>query len=264
MIYCIIIKNIPEENMKIATINQRCVWDKDEEQSFIHRGIFLCDKIEKEKPDVIGFQEITPLTLPVLKRLLPEYEFVGQFRSADYDKEGLFTAVRKETCDILGFETIWLSPTPYVAGSRFEEQSHCPRICLEAKIRHRESNTVFRLYNVHLDHVSDKARILGMGVVFDFVDSFKDGAPVVILGDFNAEPDSETIEMCGERKDLCDITSHIPVTFHGFGKRDPVKIDYIYMSNELADRVKETKAWEDSINGIYLSDHYPVCAELEV
>ena len=250
--------------MKIATINQRCVYNKDETQSFIHRGIFLCDKIESEKPDVIGFQEVTPMTVKVLKGLLPEYDFVGQFRTENYDGEGLFTAVRKDTCDILGFETIWLSPTPYEAGSRFEEQSKFPRICVQTKIRHRESGKVFRLYNVHLDHVSDKARILGMGVVFDFADSFRDRAPIVILGDFNAEPGSETIEICNARKELCDVTSNIPASFHGFGQRTPVKIDYIYMSRELADLVKETKTWEDQINGIYLSDHYPICTELEL
>ena len=249
--------------MKIATINQRCVYNRDGNQSFVHRGIFLCDKIESENPDVIGFQEVTPISIKVLEKLLPEYAFVGQFRTAKYDGEGLFTAVRKETCDILGFETIWLSPTPYVAGSRFENQSEYPRICLETKIRHRESGKIFRLYNLHLDHVSDEARILGMEVAFDFIDSFKDGAPIVVLGDFNAEPDSKTIEMCNARKDICDVTSHIPVTFHGFGKCDTMKIDYIYLSNELADWVKNTVAWEDKINDVSLSDHYPICTELE-
>ena len=250
--------------MKIATINQRCVYNKDGINSFIHRGIFLCDKINEQMPDVIGFQEITPKTKPVLERLLPDYVFVGQFRTAKYDTEGLFTAVRKDTCDILGFESIWLSPTPYEAGSRFEEQSQYPRICLQTKIRHKESGKIFRLYNLHLDHVSDTAKTLGMRVALDFIDSFKDGAPVVILGDFNAAPDSETIKMCNARKDIRDLTSHIPVTFHGFGLRDSLKIDYIYMSHELADRVTKTEPWTDSINGIFLSDHYPICAELEL
>ena len=35
------------------------------------------------------------------------------------------------------------------------------------------------------------------------------------------------------------------------------------MSDELAKNVKSVSAWEDEMNGIYLSDHYPVCAELE-
>lgn len=249
--------------MKIATINQRCVYKKDGNQSFIHRGIFLCDKIKEEAPDVIGFQEITTGSLKVLEKLLPEYIFVGQFRSENYDGEGLFTAVRKDTCSLLGFETVWLSPTPYVPGSRYENQSHCPRICVEAKIRHNESGKVFRLYNLHLDHISDEARILGMEAAFKFVDSFKDGAPIVILGDFNAKPDSKTIEMCNAQKDMRDVTKNIPVTFHGYGQQ-AIKIDYIYMSTELAEKVTSVEAWTDKSYDIWLSDHYPVCAELEL
>lgn len=255
--------------MKIATINQRCVYKKDGNQSFIHRAVFLCDKIEQEAPDVIGFQEVTPDSIKVLQKLMPEYVFAGQFRTEKYDGEGLFTAVRKDTCDLLGFETIWLSPTPYVAGSRFENQSNCPRICVEAKVRHKISGKVFRLYNLHLDHISDEARILGMEAAFKFVDSFNDGAPVVILGDFNAYPDSKTMAMCNARADIRDVTSHIPATFHNFGKDInngngvDKKIDYIYMTNELADAVTKVEAWTDKSYDIWLSDHYPVCAELE-
>lgn len=249
--------------MKIATINQRCVYNRDGIQSFIHRGVFLCDKIEAEAPDVIGFQEVTPQTLKVLERLLPEYVFVGQFRSENYDGEGLFTAVRRSTCTVLGFETIWLSPTPYVPGSRYENQSKYPRICVETKVLHRASKRVFRLYNVHLDHISEEAKRLGIEQTLGFIDSFKDGAPVVLLGDFNALPESETMKKCNAREDLRDVTADISVTSHGYGQRAN-KIDYIYMSNELADRVVKVEAWTEKSADIWLSDHYPVCAELDL
>lgn len=249
--------------MKIASINQRCVYKKDGNQSFIHRAVFLCDKISAEAPDVIGFQEVTEESVKVLERLLPEYTFVGQFRGADYRGEGLYTAVRKESCTLLGFETVWLSPTPYEPGSRFEDQSPYPRICVEAKILHRASGRVMRLYNLHLDHISESARVLGIKAAFDFIDSFKDGAPVVMLGDFNAEPDSKTIEMCNAREGMRNVTANIPVTFHGYGKSS-IKIDYIYMSDELADSVCEAKAWTDQSYDIWLSDHYPICAELKM
>jgi len=34
------------------------------------------------------------------------------------------------------------------------------------------------------------------------------------------------------------------------------------MSDELVQAINTVEAWTDEINGIYLSDHYPVCAEL--
>ena len=251
------------KNLKIATYNLRCVYNKDGINSFIHRAVLAADKIEDEKPDVIGFQEITPKNLTVMEKLLPEYSFVGQFRSASFDTEGLYVAVRKESCMLLGFESVWLSPTPYVPGSRFEDQSHCPRICVQAKIRHIESGKIFRVFNIHLDHISESARVLGISSVFEFIDSFNDGAPIALLGDFNAHPDSDTVALCNARKGLRDVTANIPTTFHNYGKTSE-KIDYIYLSGELADSVAEVNAWTDEINGIYLSDHYPVCAEIVI
>ena len=249
--------------MKIVTYNLRCVYDRDGINSFVHRAVALCDKIQSEKPEVIGFQEIVPKNLAVLEKLLPEYLFVGQFRNADYLGEGVFVALRKESCTLLGLETVWLSPTPYVAGSRFENQSKYPRICTAVKIRHIESGKIFRVFDLHLDHISEEARVLGIKAALKFVDSFADNAPKVILGDFNAEPDSEAIAMCNAREDISDVTDNIKVTFHGYGTT-AIKIDYIYMEKELAEAVKKVEAWTDERNGVYLSDHYPVCAELEL
>ena len=42
------------------------------------------------------------------------------------------------------------------------------------------------------------------------------------------------------------------------------KGEIIFLSEELLGNVISTSAWEDKVNGIYLSDHYPVCAELKL
>lgn len=257
-----------DNKISIVTFNVRCVWDTvDGINNFIHRGTFICNRIHSENPDVISFQEVVPPILDFLKRNLPEYDFYGQYRSANYDGEGLFTAIKKERFDVVGFETIWLSPTPYISGSRYENQSPCPRICSMTQLRHKKSDRLIRVYNLHLDHASDEARVLGMETVLKFVDEYnaKLQIPSVILGDFNAEPDSKTIDMCNSRRDFKDVTADIPVTFHNFGKMEKgVKIDYIYVSTELTETVESVKAWVDQINGVYLSDHYPVCAKFEI
>ncbi|MBR4887988.1 MAG: endonuclease/exonuclease/phosphatase family protein [Clostridia bacterium] len=251
--------------MKITTYNLRCVYDKDGANSFIHRVGMIYDKIKAEQPDVIAFQEVVPQELEVLEKLLTEYSWVGQARDTDYDGEGLFTAVRKETCQLLGFETIWLSPTPYLPGSRYAHQSDCPRICVQALVRHKQSKTVLRVFNLHLDHISAEARVAGIQAALDFTESYhsRDGHPVVILGDFNALPEEESITICNNHPGIQDVTANIAGTFHNFGRRTPPpKIDYIYMSDVLAEKVQQVQTWEDEKNGIYLSDHYPVCAEL--
>ncbi|MBQ7294224.1 MAG: endonuclease/exonuclease/phosphatase family protein [Clostridia bacterium] len=244
--------------MKIVTFNIRCLYcGKDGINSFVHRAVMLCDKINAEKPDVVGFQEITADILSVLEKLLPDYLLVGQLRGADYNGEGLYTAIRKESVSLLGLETVWLSPTPYVPGSRFENQSDCPRICVATKLLFKESGRVMRVFNIHLDHISEEARMLGIKAAFEFADGFKDGAETVFLGDFNAKPDSDTVAYCNAR--LVDLTKKIEVSFHGYGKT-AVKIDYIYTSEEVAAGVTDVYAWTDEKHGIYLSDHYPICA----
>ena len=252
----------------IVSYNIRTIYDGcDGINNFIHRAGFVNDKIVTEKPDIIGFQEIKQQHKDLLDKLLPEYQIVGHLRNENYDGEGVYTAVRKDKYQILGFETRWLSPTPFVPGSRYENQSVCPRTCIMTLVRHLETGKVFRVYNLHLDHISDEARVLGIQSAFGFIDEMNEKykLPFALLGDFNARPESETIRLCNSREDMKDVTSHIPTTFHQFGTmEEDVKIDYIYMSGEFADKVSEVKIWDDEKYGIYLSDHYPICAEFEL
>ena len=62
--------------MKITTFNLRCVYRGDGINSFVHRAVPLCDKINEEKPDVIAFQEVTVDSLRILEKLLTEYILV--------------------------------------------------------------------------------------------------------------------------------------------------------------------------------------------
>ena len=251
--------------MKIVTFNIRCLYIGDGINSFIHRAGIIYDTITREKPDVIAFQEFKDHHLTMLSRLLPEYDYIGHFRDADYGGEGVYTAVRRDTCHVLGSENVWLSPTPYVPGSRFENQSTCPRTVLQTQILHKESGRVFRVFNTHLDHAVEEARVLGMKAALSFVDECqaKRELPFVLLGDFNAEPDSETIALLRTRSDMRDVTEDVTTTFHDFGKRS-WKIDYIYLSHDLVDSVVSVTPWTDERDGIYLSDHYPVCAEINM
>lgn len=255
-----------KDNLKVVTFNIRCVWKGcvDGINGFIHRAGMIYEKVMNELPDVILFQELTQEHLELLKRMLPEYSFFGHFREEDFTGEGIYTAARDERIQVLGFDSYWISPTPYVPGSRFENQSVCPRTCLTLKIRDRLTNKVFKAVNLHLDHISDEARIAGIHMVLDriYEDKQQDDIPVLIGGDFNALPDSETIKYCNGYKKikLSDVTDKIETTFHNYGKIKE-KIDYIYVTESLKNVVKSVYVWDDSDEGIYLSDHYPICVE---
>ncbi len=251
--------------IKIVTWNIRYDTDGDGINSFSGRAGLIKNKIKAEMPEVIALQEVVNTSRASLEKMLPEYYLLGMMRSKIFDNEGLYVAVRKDAFEVIGFESVWLSPEPYTPGSRYPDQSPCPRICTMMYLRHRESNFRMRVFNLHLDHISEEARVLGMRAALDFVDSYnaKENLPAVILGDFNATPDSDVIAMVKSHDNLCDVTADVPFTFHNYGK-DQLKIDYIFLSPSLEDKACSVAVWRDEENGIYLSDHYPVCVTIEI
>jgi len=241
--------------LKIATFNLRCNVKADGINMFDFRKGLILDKIIAEQPDIIGFQEMTPPMRDFLKRHLIGYNIIGRSRTIDYQGEHVDIAYKTNTIDLHALDYFWLSPTPDVPGSRYEDQSSCPRITTSGIFKHVESKNTFRVYNTHLDHVGESARILGMKqlcdkIIFDM--------PVFVTGDMNALPDSAPIQIACNL--LTDLTKNIPSSFHGFGTYENHKIDYIFSNLKS---VFETVAWTDETNGIYLSDHYPLSVVID-
>ena len=248
-------------NFKIATYNLRCNTKHDQINMFdIRKGLVL-DKIMKESPDIIGFQEMLPQMHEFLKRHLTGYTIVGRSRGADYNDEHVDIAFKNDTIELFGLDFFWLSPTPYVPGSRYLVQSPCPRITTSGMFKHKDIATPFRVYNTHLDHVGEPARVLGMTQILDKIarDNKKIELPVFLTGDMNAVPDSETIRMAANY--LVDITTSIPESFHGFNEKYSGKIDYIFTDTETAKVPHTVKSWHECTFGVYLSDHDPISAE---
>lgn len=253
-------------SIKIVSFNLRCAWDDDGINCFLNRAGRIIDKINTEKPEVIGFQEATDKNIKFLKSALCDYDIFFNQRDKNFGGEGLAIAIRRDSVTLLALDFFWLSETPYTPGSRYAIQSPCPRVSQTAILKTAD-NKLFRVYNNHLDHESDEARILGIKQVMERValDKSRIDLPFFILGDFNAFPDSETIAFCNTYADpkLVDITSHIECSFHAYGTYSS-KIDYIYTDVETAKAVKAVEPWTDEREGVYLSDHYPICAELEI
>lgn len=254
-------------SVKIVTFNLRSQYTGDGINAFIHRAGLIYEKIKHENPDIIAFQEVIEPHFELLPKLMPDYTFLGQFREADYTGEGVFTAIRTADWTPIFYDVFWISPTPHVPASRFEDQSHCPRICVVTGLRHKKSGKLIRVCNIHLDHVGESARVKGIRCVLEKIAEYEKelSMATVLLGDFNAEPGSETIRVTDActKPVLHDLTLDIPSTFHGYGDYAPGKIDYIYVSESLKDVCQSVTAWEDEHCGIYLSDHYPICAEFD-
>ena len=137
--------------MKFVTFNIRCDFGQDGANNFIYRRPLILEKIRQEKPDIIGFQEVLPHVAAWLKENLTEYYIAGCGREKDLTGEAMIIAYRKERFQSVSLETFWLSPTPYVPGSRYPVQSMCPRTATDVVFEDMETGKVFRVINTHLD-----------------------------------------------------------------------------------------------------------------
>lgn len=249
--------------MKVVTFNIRGDFGVDGANDFCHRKPLILDKIAKEAPDVIGFQEVLPHVADWLRQALPGYCVVGCGREAKLDGEQMTVAFRQDRYGLIEMRTFWLSPTPCQPGSRYAEQSGCPRTATELLLQEYATGKVVRVVNTHLDHRGTQARRLGLGQVLRHISEAElfPEAPVILMGDFNAAPDSEEMQIFAAWPDYTSAAADVGPTFHDFMRAgEPVQIDYIFIRGAAA--VRSACKWTEERGGVYLSDHYPVCAEI--
>lgn len=251
--------------MKFVTFNIRCDHGHDKENNFVFRKPLIVKKLEQEKADILCFQEVVPHVGKWLRDTLTDYIVVGCGRGVDLRDEEVTVAFRKTRFNLMEMQSYWLSPTPYVPGSRYPEQSNCPRICTELVLEDLEEKKVFRVVNTHLDHVGSLARKLGLSQILNHLAEVQlcPDAPVIVTGDFNAEPDSEEIALISNHPGFSNATKGIGTTYHNFlapGVEN--SIDYIFIKGAIA--CDSVTKWTDVENGVCLSDHYPVCAQLHL
>ena len=178
---------------------------------------------------------------------------------------------------MVSMDTFWLSSTPKIPESRYDgsDQSDCARIATAVILKPIDSAELLLFINTHTDHQGTLARKLASAQLLEYAS--QKGIATVITGDFNAAPDSTEIKMITANKvfPMVDATAGVESTFHAFGKLksdkyyvdkfgdQPEKIDYIFTN--LPTDVNESYALSsEPIDGIYISDHCPVVAFVEM
>ena len=247
--------------IKVFSFNLRIISEKDGDNIFFNRKKGVIDAITAHAPHLIGFQEANDYMREFLCANLKDYTLIGCGRNFDYRGEGTPLAFRNDKFELIRAESFWLSPTPTAPGSRFEDQSPCPRIAVAALLNPIGEGEPFWFINTHLDHKSSSARVLGVAMLCEYIS--KKNEKFVLTGDFNASPETDEIKLITEK--YTDATKGIGATFHGFGKKEPEnarQIDYIFTNMDTD--IRESFALrQEPKNGIYLSDHHPVCAFLK-
>ena len=251
------------ENITIMSCNVRCLNPTDlGKKSWFYRADLLVSDIVQQAPGIIGFQEATRWQYQYLVDTLSGYGSVIDYRDNTMMSEGCHKFYNEALYELKQKGSFWLSETPEVMSKNWG--SACYRICSYVILTEKASGLSFVVFNTHLDHVSDEARIKGIGVVLDKIAQFG-GLPAVIMGDFNAVEGSETYKSVTQ--DFLDARyeaaeTRDSYTYQNWGNLENAKrLDY-FMISKTGWQALRYAVVDPVRDGIYTSDHCPIVLEL--
>ena len=250
----------------LMSFNVRFQTPDDGEQQFMNRVGFLTDYLKEIQPDVCGLQELShTMRLEILKRM-PGYGILGGGGRKDRRGETSVILYKEERLMPERVFTEVLSYESHVPGTSYGgDQSDCPRLLTSADFVPFDSGEVFRFMNTHLDHIGANARKLELAQVLRFFVEQQAirPMPTILTGDFNMLPDAEAMKLIDDQGAFTDLSKDVPGTFHFFGKlAEPKKIDYIFGAGQF--ECCSVRLDHKMRDGLYLSDHDPVIAEVRL
>lgn len=249
-------------SLKILSQNVMC-WGVEGKSSFEMRRPLMQRAVRESGADIIGFQEVTPVWKEYFDKDLSDFEHYLVYRS-EKNPEGTPIYWNPARVEMLNCGHFWLSETPTVSSLGWD--ARCVRITCWALFRELESGSQFAFVNTHLDHVGMTAQVKGIEQICAFIrQRFGDDMPLILTGDFNAQPDSRVIAVTDtllqDARSAAKTTTD-GITFHGFGEHAPIIIDYIYLSRNIGcDRFEIVDIHDDKT---VQSDHYGVLAHLNI
>jgi len=256
------------QSLRLMTYNIRLELASDGENDWNHRKERLTDQIKFYEPDIFGVQEATPNQVNNLATLLPQYSFVGIGRDGLGKGESSNIYYKKERFLLISTNTFWLSETPDTISRGWD--AACNRVCTYALLKDLETKKILWVFNTHLDHIGEEARTKGINLILSEIHKLnKKNYPVIFMGDFNSEPNTDRIAELRKVMDDCrEVSEEKPFgptgTFNGFKFNEPVNtlIDYIFISKNSNLKVKKYAVLSDSKDLRYPSDHLPVYVEI--
>ncbi len=261
---------LSQETIRLMTYNIKLDYPKEGENSWNNRKDWMLGQIQFYAPDIFGVQEAMPNQMTYMDSTLTSYSFVGVGRD-DGENEGEFSAIfyNVNKFKILESATFWLSQTPDKVSMGWD--AVCNRVCTYALFEDLESKKQFWVFNTHFDHVGKEARKNSVALILEKIKHLNSkNRPLVLMGDFNLEPETEPIQtiktLLNDSKEVSVIKPFGPSgTFNNFEFDKPVtrRIDFIFVSKNNI-RVNKYAILSDSKDLKYPSDHLPVFVEIEL
>lgn len=264
-----------QKNKAIDAMSFNIRYDNPEDgkQNWQHRKENVVRMIHFYDLDIIGLQEVLVTQLNYLKDNLRHYKTVGVGRE-DGKEKGEFAPIfyRKTRFKMVQSGTFWLSETPEVISKGWD--ASLERIATWAIFRDKLTKKKFLFMNTHFDHIGEIARLESAKLLQKKSIELGENLPLILTGDFNLVPESMGIKTLIEPNGKHTLVNSSAVatlkygpdwTTCGFDHR-PFEarkvIDYIFVKRFK--KVIRYAVFSEQLNDIFLSDHCPVFAQVEL
>lgn len=254
--------NVMSFNIRVQTDDDKGV------KNWSNRRTHIYEYLKESNADVICMQEVTQSQAEDLQNGLDgTYEVVYYARENSGNPEGLAVCYNNAEFDLVEKNMFWLSETPDKMSKGWGANYY--RICVNLLLKHKETGVYLDVYDVHLDHQVELARVNGLKLIMEKATA--KGYPTVVAGDFNTVKESECYETISEKMYDCQATassSDDGVTYHNWGKSvDELKsksaIDFCFVSKDITPI--EFDIMQDTVSGgVYYSDHYAISSYIAV
>ena len=219
-------------------------------------------------PAFLGIQEGLARQVNYLNDALENYTFIGVGRD-DGATKGEYSAIfyNKMKFKALQSSTFWLSASPEKVSVGWDASME--RVCTYGLFEDLSTNERIWVFNAHFDHIGPVARKESAALIITKIQEVNAAQlPVVLMGDFNAEPDDEPIQLFDDYLDDALAISAKPLygpagTFNGFSNKViNRRIDYFFTKGM---RIWSYAHLDDKLNNNkHLSDHLPVLIKTEI
>ncbi|MGB5170166.1 MAG: endonuclease/exonuclease/phosphatase family protein [Eudoraea sp.] len=257
---------VNSQELKILTYNIRLDVASDKENRWDNRKEFLIGQLNFYAPLAFGIQEGFKHQLDAIKNGMKGYDYIGKGRE-DGAEKGEYSAIFYNTQDLTLLEsnTIWLSESPEEPSIGWD--ASYKRVCTYGLFTTRNQERKFWIFNTHFDHEGEEARRKSARLIVEKINLLnKAKYPVILMGDFNLEPTTESISFLksafNDSHELAGDSAFGPEgTFNGFQFNKAVtrRLDYVFLSKGNINLLKYG-ILSDSKNLKYPSDHFPVFA----
>lgn len=252
------------EPLRVMSFNVRTPVDTEPGRRWDDRRDAMVSLLQAQKPAVFGTQELVSKQAEYLTAHLPGYRWFGQGRRGGDGDEHMGVFYDSAQLKVVESGDFWLSDTPEVAGS-ITWGNLFPRMVTWALFERVADGQRFYLLNTHLPYrdEDEPRRVKGAKAIVARLQQLHAGVPVLVTGDFNSEPGSETYAtFTAALEDARKVAAKVEgprLTFHDFSGKPTTELDWILVRGV---KVLKFVTLDDKPGGVLPSDHFPVMAEV--